>query len=127
MEKKKRGAPKKYTEVELLRKKIDSYFKLCDKLNKPYTLSGLALSLDMDRKTLYNYSKEEAFFPTIKKAKEKVEAQLEENALLGKYNSTFAIFNLKNNFDWKDKQEVDTTTTNRITIVNDLPSDVDEN
>lgn len=89
-------------------------------------MSGLALALDMDRKTLFNYSKDEQFFPTIKKAKAKVEEQLEENALMGKYNPTFAIFNLKNNFDWKDKQEVDTTSTNRVMIVDDLPSDVDD-
>ena len=31
--------------------------------------------------------------------------QLEENALSNKANPTFTIFNLKNNFDWKDKIE----------------------
>jgi hypothetical protein len=65
-------------------------------------MSGLAYALDMDRKSLLNYSKDEKFFPTIKKAKEKVEQQLEENALSNKSNSTFTIFNLKNNFGWKD-------------------------
>lgn len=123
---KKKGRPKKYTEIEKLQMKINAYFDLCDSLEKPYTMSGLALALDMDRKTLFNYSKDEQFFPTIKKAKARVEEQLEENALMGKYNPTFAIFNLKNNFDWKDKQELDTTSTNRVTIVDDLPSDVDD-
>ena len=34
---------------------------------------------------------------------------------------------MKNNFGWQDKQEIDTTTSNRIKIINDLPSDdVDE-
>lgn len=123
---KKRGRPKKYTDAEILQQKINAYFDLCDKLEKPYTMSGLALALDMDRKTLLNYSKEEEFFPTIKKAKNRIEEQLEENSLMGKYNPTFAIFNLKNNFDWKDKQQIDTTSTNRVMIVNDLPSDVDD-
>lgn len=33
---------------------------------------------------------------------------------------------MKNNFGWKDKQEIDTSSTNRVQIINDLPSDVDE-
>lgn len=101
----KRGRPKKYTEVELLQKKIDEYFKNCDDNNKPYTMSGLALSLDMDRKTLLNYSKDEDFFPTIKKARNKVETYAEERLFYP--NATGVIFNLKNNFDWQDKQELE--------------------
>lgn len=122
---KQKGRPKKYTDIQILENKINGYFKKCDKLNKPYTLSGLAFALDMDRKTLYNYSKDEKFFPTIKKAKGKVETFVEERLFYP--NAAGAIFNLKNNFDWKDKQEVDTITSSRITIINDLPSDLDEN
>ena len=69
-------------------------------------MSGLAFSLDIDRRTLTNYSNKESFFPLIKKAKQKVEQQLEENALMGKANATFTIFNLKNNYGWQDKTEV---------------------
>jgi len=43
--------------------------------------------------------------------------------LLGVYNPTFSIFNMKNNFGWQDKQEVDTIHTNRIKIINDLPKE----
>lgn len=96
---------KKYTDNKVLSNKVDEYFDQCDLKEKPYTMSGLALALDMDRRSLLNYSKDEKFFPTIKKAKQKVEAQLEENALSNKSNSVFTIFNLKNNFDWKDRQE----------------------
>lgn len=98
--------PKLYSSVEDMQKIIDKYFEMCDKKEKPYTMSGLAYALDMDRKSLLNYSKDEQFFPTIKKAKEKVEQQLEENALMGKANSTFTIFNLKNNYGWRDTVEV---------------------
>ena len=96
-EKDKGGRPKLYSSVEDMEKDIQKYFEECDKKEKPYTMSGLALALDMDRRSLLNYSKDEMFFPTIKKAKQKIETQLEENALLGKGNSTFTIFNLKNN------------------------------
>ena len=98
--------PKLYSSAEDMQKIIDEYFKVCDEKEKPYTMSGLAYALDMDRRSLLNYSKDEHFFLTIKKAKERVEQQLEENALAGKANPTFTIFNLKNNFNWRDNVEV---------------------
>ncbi len=98
--------PKLYDNAKDMQDIIDKYFEECDEKGKPYTMSGLAYALDMDRKSLLNYSKDELFFPTIKKAKEKVEQQLEENALMGKANSTFTIFNLKNNYGWRDTVEV---------------------
>lgn len=97
----------KYKSQEELQTGIDKYFKECDKENKPYTMSGLAESLDIDRRTLTNYSNNDLFFPLIKKAKQKIERQLEENALMGKANATFTIFNLKNNYGWQDKSEVE--------------------
>ena len=69
-----------------------------------------------------NYSKTEQFFPTIKKAKEKIEQQLEENALMGKANSTFTIFNLKNNYGWRDSVEIkqENEINNQITNIANL-------
>lgn len=115
--------PKLYTSVEDMQKIIDEYFMICDEKEKPYTMSGLAYALDMDRKSLLNYSKDEKFFPTIKKAREKVEQQLEENALMGKANATFTIFNLKNNYGWVDKQEIENKSQGKVTIINSLPKD----
>lgn len=100
------GRPKKYNEPNEMQIIIDNYFKDCDKKHKPYTICGLALALDMDRKSLLNYSKEEKFFHTIKKAKQKVEQQLEEELYRGS-GCTGLIFNLKNNFGWKDSVEID--------------------
>lgn len=117
------GRPKAYTDVEIMQQKIDSYFDSCfepkrDKegkilrdfdgsaimvQTKPFTLSGLALALDIDRRTLLNYSKDDKFFPTIKKARNKIEAFLEEQLITN--GGTGVIFNLKNNYGWKDKQE----------------------
>lgn len=96
----------KYKTEEELKKGIEAYFNMCDEKEKPYTMSGLALSLGVDRITLINYGKRDLFFTLIKEAKERVQAQLEENALMGKSNSTFTIFNLKNNYGWKDQVEV---------------------
>ena len=98
------GRPPKYNTVEEMQEKIDDYFKQCDYSDRPYTITGLALALDMDRRTLLNYGEKEEFFPTIKKAKLRVENYLEER-LIRDTSCTGIIFNLKNNYGWKDKQE----------------------
>ena len=109
-----RGRPKAFNSVEELESKINNYFEYCNKENKPYTMSGLAYYLDVDRKTIVNYTKDEDYFPTIKKARDRVQMQLEENALMNISNSTFTIFNLKNNFDWKDKIETNSDNFEQI-------------
>ena len=98
--------PKLYEEANDMQKIIDAYFNMCDEKDKPYTMSGLANALNMSRQSLINYSKDNEFFDTIKKARSRVEQQLEENGLIGKANATFTIFNLKNNYGWKDSVEV---------------------
>ena len=98
------GRPPKYTKVEEIKEKIDRYFEECKLNNKPYTITGLGLALDMSRQDLINYSKKDEFFDTIKKAKMQVENYLEER-LINDTSTTGIIFNLKNNYGWKDKQE----------------------
>ena len=100
------GRPLKFKTNKELQEKIDAYFIFCDEFNKPYTVSGLADFLDTDRITLIRYENRDAFSNTIKKAKQKIEAQFEERALFGKYNPAIAIFLMKNNFGYTDKTEV---------------------
>ena len=99
------GRPRAFKSVEEVEEKINAYFNYCEEKEKPYTMSGLAYYLEVSRQTLVNYSYKDEYFDTIKKARDKVQMQLEENALSNKANPTFTIFNLKNNFDWKDKIE----------------------
>lgn len=129
------GAPignqnaKKYKDENELKKLIDKYFNECDDKEKPYTMSGLAYALDIDRTTLVNYGEDELFSTLIKKAKNRVQAQLEENALIGKGNSTFTIFNLKNNYGWKDSidAKVETNVDNITPLINMLINTTDDN
>ncbi len=110
----------KYKDEKQLEKAINDYFAKCDEKEKPYTMSGLALSLGIDRRTLINYGNKDLFFSLIKNAKLKIEQQLEESLYrLG--NNSGVIFNLKNNYGWVDKQEQEITETKRYNIVNDLP------
>ena len=107
------GRPLKFKSVKELEEKINDYFIMCDDENRPYTITGLALALDTDRKTLINYEAKEEYFNTIKKAKLKVENYAEEKLFKGG-NSVGIIFNLKNNYGWKDQQEI--KATNEVNI-----------
>lgn len=98
-----RGRPNKITRDKELQEKIDKYFKDCDIKNEPYTITGLCIALDICRDTLCEYAKKEEFSDTIKKAKLRVENYLEKHLITD--GGTGIIFNLKNNFGWKDKQE----------------------
>ena len=101
------GRPRKFKSPEEMQEKIDAYFLECDEKKKPYVITGLALALDCDRDTLLNYENDAdkaEFFGTIKKAKAKCHNYAEEFLYTGK-NPVGAIFNLKNNWGWRDKQE----------------------
>lgn len=100
-----RGRPLKFKSVKELQKKIDEYFAMCDEKGKPYTVSGLAYYLDTSRRTLLDYEeKNDEFSHTIKRAKQRIEAFVEESLWTPKIANGVA-FNLKNNFGWKDKTE----------------------
>lgn len=127
-----RGRPPKFHSVDELEMKIDEYFTSCwtqkvdpignpiflrnrngSKTNtpimlqsKPYTITGLAVFLGVDRDTLSNYEAKIDYFGTIKRAKQRCEEYAEEQLFIGK-NVVGAIFNLKNNYGWKDKVETE--------------------
>ncbi len=96
----------KYKDEKELAKGIEEYFEDCNKREKPYTMSGLANWLGITRQTLINYGKGEKYFTLIKKAKERVQQQIEENILDGTFNTTAGIFNLKANYKWDDGNKV---------------------
>lgn len=77
---------------------------------QPYTISGLAVWLGTDRGTIVNYAGRKGYSDSIKDAKARCEA-FAEHMLNVSPNPTGTIFNLKNNYGWKDKQEIDQNTT----------------
>jgi hypothetical protein len=115
------GRPLKFKTVKELESKIDEYFAWCDARVKeffdtktnatvvynspaPYTMSGLAFYLDIDRRTLVNYSHKDQFFPTIARARAKVE-QDHETRLLESRTPQGAMFALKNNSGWIEESK----------------------
>jgi len=85
---------------------------------KPYTMSGMAVYLNTSRETLTNYAKKTEFFDTIKKARDTVYAYVEERLFTNK--PTGAIFSLKNNYGWKDKQIVETKNEAQMELLRQM-------
>ena len=114
------GRPPKYANVKEVQDIINTYFDTDayiedgDKKIFAPTMSGLAYALDLSRQGLLNYEKKDEFFDTIKKARQRVEVSLEQR--LASNNVAGTIFNLKNNFGWKDKTETEHSGGFNITI-----------
>lgn len=114
------GKPMKWNSPEELEISIQEYYEWAEKNNKHITVTGLAWWLDCSRQTLLNYETSEnsdwlkrcndeerkKFVDTIKRAKRYIEMEY-ESSLFDKTSTSGAIFTLKNNYGWVDKQEVD--------------------
>src|SRR2546426_212641 len=101
------GRPLKFKTVEDMKKLIDAYFEKCAIEKRPLTITGLALALDTSRKVLLEYEDDRPEYRnTIKKAKEMCHNYAEEFLFSGR-NIVGAIFNLKNNYGWHEKQETE--------------------
>ena len=124
----------KYKTVEDLQSAIDEYFDYCDnriqnvyspKMKRvievidpaPYTMSGLARSVGLSRQGLLDYAKRDKYIGTIKAAREKVHEDVETRLM--EKQATGAIFNLKNNFGWKDETKVDSEITHKFEDISD--------
>jgi len=88
---------------------IENYFIQCDEKGDPYTIPGLAYAIGFkSRMSLWEYEEKEEFADTIKRAKLKIEDQRSKMLIYpGKANIAGIIFDLKNNFGYVDKQEID--------------------
>lgn len=115
------GRPRMYETPEDMQKNIDLYFTDCQKrreenpLSAPPTLSGLSYHLGFeDRESFINYANYDEFSRTVKRAKLRIENILEE--MLFMPSCTGTIFNLKNNFGWKDKHEHDINQKSTVKV-----------
>lgn len=116
MELRKIGRPLKIKSPEEMERILNEYFSNTPE-NK-ITITGICLALDLDKNNFYDYGKRKGYESIVKRARMIVENSYELS--LRENGRTGDIFALKN-FGWVDRQEVDNTTTNRITIVNSLP------
>lgn len=112
------GRPLKFKSPEELQNKIYAYYEWAKENKKHITITGLAWFLDTNRQTLLRYEEDDsellksvnedvrqAFRDTVKRAKARIEMEYEES-LYNKNSAVGAIFTLKNNYNYVDKQEV---------------------
>lgn len=106
-----------FKSIEDLEKRIEAYFSGCEyekteiayldgqkvkivtKAMRPPSMVGLALSLDVSRRTLLNYSKRDEFSPVLARAKNRI-AEWNEAALFSRETYKGARFNLVVNFGY---------------------------
>ena len=113
------GRIPKFETPEQLDTMMAQYFEEVKNNKEHPTLTGLALALGIDRKTLMNYSSKDDFLPIINKAKELI-LKYTEQMLIDKSKFTpWQIFYLKNNFkeDYQDRIEVKNEHSGSISLV----------
>ena len=97
------GQPPKWKSAAQLQKLIDEYYAICESKEKPMTIAGLGVHLGVNRQTIYNYSYKDDFFDTIQKARDKILAYYEEQAIVR--GSAGTIFLMKN-YGYTDRTEI---------------------
>lgn len=116
------GRPLKFETPQVLEDKINEYFDKCEKNGTKPFITELAYHLDTSRETLREYKERPEYVDSIKKALTRCEMALEQNLIEGKVNPTGSIFNLKNNYGWKDKTETDVTSGGKAIMI--MPSEL---
>jgi len=118
-----------YETPEELKRCVDAYFASCvtnDEISKPPTMSGLALALGFKSRTsLVDYANRDEYSEIIETARLMVEVSLEESLVSG-MPAAGLIFNLKNNFSWKDKTEQTVSHNGLGDWVDGLPDEEEE-
>jgi hypothetical protein len=95
------GRPPTFETPEALQAAIDSYFNSTTK----YSLGNLAIHIGISPRGLRNYEGKEGFEKIMELAKGKIEAYYEHEALHGNVDKTMAIFTLKANCGWRDRDD----------------------
>lgn len=101
----------RFSTEEQLETEILAYIEKQKQENKPLTITGLAITLWIDRNTLLKYSKKELFGSVITKYKQVLLEQVEENLTDRAKFTPGQIFYLKNNYkqDYSDRVEIEHT------------------
>lgn len=73
----------------------------------PPSITGLCLRLGIDRSTWQNYCDSRETAELCREARLRIEAYLEQELLTRRKGLQGVIFNLQNNYGWKQKQEVE--------------------
>ncbi|NDY57390.1 hypothetical protein G3N56_11620 [Desulfovibrio sulfodismutans] len=115
------GRPPYYSSVQEMQAAIDAYFHMADEKGWPYTVPDLALALGFtSRQSLLNYSYKHEYMDTIKRAKLRIEGQRARQLVQGQGMVAGQIFDLKNNFGWRDQQDHEQTRGAMTLVQNNI-------
>ncbi len=91
-----------------LEQRIFEYFSICAEDDMKPSVAGLALAIGTDRRRLWEWAQTEKSerSDTIKKAYQILDLQMTDYMQNGKINPVSGIFLMKNNFGYKDQQDV---------------------
>ena len=110
-----------FSTVEEMDEAIERYFEEADARKWPYTIPDLAFALGFtSRQSLLNYSNKPIFMDTIKRAKLRIEGQRARQLVQGQGIVAGQIFDLKNNFGWRDQQEPAEEREERVVVQNNV-------
>lgn len=114
------GKPLLFKTAGELQKRVDEFFEWVELKGKPPTIARLAIFLDCDRQTIYNYEKKDEYFDIIKKARNLCIADLEERTVMeGKPGQIF----IAKNYGYTDKQEIVSTVQEKAPDLSGLSED----
>jgi len=124
-QKNKVGKPRKFKTKDLLLDKINKYFAYCDrntenKIDKegvfkkvsrpiPYTIIGMCDFLEIHRDTFnewIRHDKTYGYTDILKKARQKIEKNTLEGAMMGRWKESFSMFILKTHYGYKDNHNI---------------------
>ena len=98
-----RGQPRAFKTGEEFERTFKDYIALCKTRKDLPNIAGFCVYADINRDTFY--AQKDYYSDTFKKIQE----ILEDSAINCKdINDTFKIFYMKNKFDYRDRQELDT-------------------
>lgn len=112
-------------DAEAVRERITQYFQICIKNDMKANIAGVANALGVSRQYLWEIAngkttKDRAVLDTIKKVYSLLNQQMEDFMQNGKINPVAAIFLMKNNYNYKDEQEIVITPNMEEKTPNDL-------
>ena len=132
------GMPRKFPTPEDLHTAVVGYFSYIDShnpidkdgkitINKVYTISGMCDYIGIHKDNYYEYAKRPDYEHITKMAKQKVETFVVEMATINKTNVIMSIVNLKNNFGYADKIDVNTNQNVETLDATDIKRMLNEN
>lgn len=107
-----------FKDAKTFENKVKQYISYCKKEDRFPNVAGFCVYCNINRDTFY--AQRDYYSDTFKNINEIFEDEAINNKAV---SDTMRIFYMKNKCGYKDRQDIDSTTTHKVTIVNSLPKD----